>query len=108
MLRVRYHELGTPTCQHKVLALATIVSVSTPPGYSCMCRAIPEFSFFKRLYLWNHRSFEVELLHEYSTLATSSAHFLLGQGDRARHLAFENHHFMPHFGSSPLGTCSSL
>ena len=64
----------------------------------------------KRLYLWNHSSYELQTWHEYSSIIllhslqiADPAHFRCGRSARAS-IAFENRRFMPHFGGSPLGT----
>ena len=71
---------------------------------------ISRILILKRLYLWNHSSYELQTWHEYSFIVllhslpmTSPAHFRCGQGERAS-IAFENRCFMPCFGGSLLGT----
>ena len=72
---------------------------------------ISQILVLKCFYLWNHSSYELQTWHEYFIIILTTC----AANSRPRPLpvwawrapasiTFENHHFMPLFGSSPLGT----
>ena len=73
---------------------------------------ISRIFILKRLYLWNHSSYELETWQEYSfiillyTLAANCEPrpFPMWAGRARALIAFENRRFMPRFGGSLLGT----